>query len=95
MPSALKQIFDNSDGNGLSLQDIHHTDTSRPSLPLSYIDDNSFLSFDAREGNKPGALIGNSLRIGIKSFQRLRILDLEHVFRPQLPNNIGNLHDLW
>jgi hypothetical protein len=62
---ALKQIFDNSDGNGLSLQDIHHTDTSRPSLPLSYIDDNSFLSFDTREGNKPGELIGNSLRIGI------------------------------
>jgi Leucine-rich repeat (LRR) protein len=87
LPSALKQIFDNSDDA--------KDDASRPSLPLSYIDDNSFLSFDTREGNKPGELIGNSLRIGIKSFQRLRILDLEHVFRPQLPNNIGNLHDLW
>ncbi|XP_035547447.1 probable disease resistance RPP8-like protein 4 [Juglans regia] len=54
----------------------------------------SFLSFDFREGNKPGEDIGNFLRRTIASFQLLRVLDLELVFRQQLPDSIGNLIEL-
>ncbi|KAL0009828.1 hypothetical protein SO802_004936 [Lithocarpus litseifolius] len=92
-PFCRRQAFDHSAQNSSSHKD-HHIDTSMPSVPRSYIDPYSFLSFDTQEGSKPGEVIGNSLRTEWKRFQSLRVLDLEHVFRPQLPNNIGNLHEL-
>ncbi|KAH7547087.1 hypothetical protein FEM48_Zijuj01G0269900 [Ziziphus jujuba var. spinosa] len=56
----------------------------------------SFLSFDNREGNKPGEEIGNFLRrgIGFGYFHKLHVLDLEGVFRPQLPDSIVKLSKL-
>ncbi|XP_030968224.1 probable disease resistance RPP8-like protein 2 [Quercus lobata] len=53
----------------------------------------SILFFDTREGNKPGEEIGNFLSMGIASghLLQLQVLDLEHVFRPNLPKNIGEL----
>lgn len=56
----------------------------------------SIISFDTREGNKPGEEIGNFLRRGIAGgfFHRLQVLDLERVFRPELPNTIGKLKKL-
>lgn len=56
----------------------------------------SFLSFDTREGTKPGEDIENFLRKAISSgcFKVLKVLDLERVFRPQLPNAIRNLIEL-
>ncbi|PON35680.1 NB-ARC domain, LRR domain containing protein [Parasponia andersonii] len=56
----------------------------------------SFFIFDPREGNEPGETIGNFLRKGIErgDFQKLRVLDLERAFRPELPNCIGKLKKL-
>ena len=53
----------------------------------------SILFFDTREGNKPGEEIGKFLSLGIASghLLQLQVLDLEHVFRPQLPDTIGKL----
>ncbi|XP_075665036.1 putative disease resistance protein At1g50180 [Castanea sativa] len=48
------------------------------------------------EGTKPGEDIENFLRKAISSgcFKVLKVLDLERLFRPQLPNAIGNLIEL-
>lgn len=56
----------------------------------------SLIFFDTREGNKPGEEIGEYLCSGIAgvSFRKLQGLDLERVFRPQLPKNIGKLKKL-
>ncbi|KAK4591343.1 hypothetical protein RGQ29_021518 [Quercus rubra] len=53
----------------------------------------SILFFDTREGIKPGEDIGQFLRAGIASghLLHLQVLDLEFVFRPQLPNAIRKL----
>lgn len=53
----------------------------------------SILFFDTREGIKPGEDIGQFLRTGIASghLSHLKVLDLEFVFRPQLPNAIRKL----
>ncbi|KAI5312347.1 hypothetical protein L3X38_041520 [Prunus dulcis] len=54
------------------------------------------LFFDTREGNKPGEDIGEFILRSIDdgSFRKLQVLDLERVFRPQLPTNIGKLKQL-
>ncbi|KAM7486832.1 hypothetical protein LguiA_002841 [Lonicera macranthoides] len=61
-----------------------------------YNDVISFTSFDPREGFTPGKELGKFLNICISSrcFKLLRVLDLEHVFRPELPEAIGNLDEL-
>ncbi|GMN36873.1 hypothetical protein TIFTF001_006363 [Ficus carica] len=65
-------------------------------ISLDYRKLSSYLSFDPREGNEPGEKIGNFLRRGIERgyFKGLHVLDLERVFRPELPNNIGKLKNL-
>lgn len=75
-----------------------HGDTTRhrddsASLRKHYKDVLSFLSFDAQEGSKPGQEIGNFLNECISSncFLFLRVLDLERVYKPRLPKNIGRL----
>ncbi|PIN19247.1 hypothetical protein CDL12_08079 [Handroanthus impetiginosus] len=53
----------------------------------------SFMSFNTQEGNKPGEDLGNFLRkcISAGGFLELRVLDLEKVFRPKLPEAICDL----
>lgn len=76
--------------------DIHGEDSTMPHDMQNYMHLLSFLSFDSREGNKPGEEIGNFLRKGIGHgcFHKLHVLDLEGVFRPQLPNSIVKLSKL-
>ncbi|XP_021749453.1 probable disease resistance RPP8-like protein 2 [Chenopodium quinoa] len=60
----------------------------RGNLPTSFKHMRSFLSFDPREGREPGEHIRDFLIKGIKmgGFKRLRVMDLEGVFRPILPD---------
>ena len=91
-----KRLADQFDSRDASFNLIHGKDKdSSPSLP-DYENLDSFLSFDPREGKKPGEDIWNFLHRGIASgcFLELKVLDLERVFRPILPNTIGNLINL-
>nr|XP_048333208.1 probable disease resistance protein RXW24L isoform X2 [Ziziphus jujuba var. spinosa]XP_048333212.1 probable disease resistance protein RXW24L isoform X2 [Ziziphus jujuba var. spinosa] len=71
-------------------------DSAMPRHLQNYKDLVSFFSFDTREGNEPGDDIGNFLRrgIGFHYFHKLLVLDLEGVFRPQLPDSIVKLSKL-
>ncbi|KAM7486836.1 hypothetical protein LguiA_002845 [Lonicera macranthoides] len=53
----------------------------------------SFTSFDTREGSAPGEELGKFLNkcISSRCLMRLCVLDLENVFRPQLPKEISKL----
>lgn len=77
-------------------KELHDYGLADDWISLEYKDLCSFLSFDPREGNEPGEQIGNFLRRGIARgfFQGLHVLDLERVFRPELPKNIGKLKKL-
>lgn len=108
LPSALKEQFsferkilqhhlvDLLDKKSDIYNDIHGEGTNSPKFQQSYRGLISCLSFDTSEGNKPGEDVGKFLRKGIASgcFHNLKVLDLEHVFRPQLPNTIGQLVQL-
>ncbi|KAM6601704.1 hypothetical protein CsatA_021313 [Cannabis sativa] len=63
---------------------------------LGYKNLRSFLTFDPREGEEPGETIGNFLCKGIQRgrFQQLLVLDLEGVFKPEIPNTIAKLRRL-
>ena len=89
------RIADHFDNNSESSDDVH-VNSNSPGFNVSYKNLVSYLSFDTREGNIPGEYIGNFLQRGIASgcFHRLLVLDLERLFRPQLPNNIERLLDL-
>ncbi|KAK2452407.1 disease resistance protein RPM1 [Trifolium repens] len=56
----------------------------------------SVLFFDKREGNVPGKRVGDILSTGIASWQFLetKVLDLECIFRPQLPKTLSKLTNL-
>ena len=56
----------------------------------------SFLLFDTHKRYDSGRKVGIFLGKGIESghLLQLKILDLEHVFRPRLPRSIGNLRHL-
>nr|POF10694.1 disease resistance rpp8-like protein 3 [Quercus suber] len=86
----LAYCFDESDANR---RKTYGSSTNSPNILLSHRNPRSILFFDTREGNKPGEVIGNFLHKGITSghLLQLQVLDLEHVFRPQLPNSIGKL----
>ncbi|CAL5417039.1 unnamed protein product [Camellia sinensis] len=53
----------------------------------------SFRSFDTREGTQPGEELGMFLDrwISCGYFLSMRVLDLERVFRPELPKSLGEL----
>ncbi|KAH9713705.1 NB-ARC domain-containing protein [Citrus sinensis] len=53
----------------------------------------SYLSFDNRKGDKPAAEVGNLLNrtISKRGYRLLRVLDLERVYKPVLPETIGKL----
>nr|POF15859.1 putative disease resistance rpp8-like protein 2 [Quercus suber] len=93
--SSDRQLADHFNKNDASFAHIHGNNTTSADLQR-YKRHVSFLSFDTREGTKPGEDIENFLRKAISSgcFKVLKVLDLERVFRPQLPNAIGNLIEL-
>ena len=91
----LAYYFDENDANR---RKTNGSSTNSPNILLSHRNPRSILFFDTREGNKRGEVIGNFLHKGITSghLLQLQVLDLEHVFRPQLPNSIGKLiHLIW
>ncbi|XP_030969550.1 disease resistance protein RPM1-like [Quercus lobata] len=108
LPSALEEQFlfeskisqdhlvDLLDQKSEIYNDIHIKGSNSPKFQQSYRGLISYLSFDTREVNNPGEDVGKFLRKGIASgcFHSLKVLDLEHVFRPQLPNTIGKLVQL-
>nr|POE60668.1 disease resistance protein rpp13 [Quercus suber] len=93
--SSDRQLSDHFNKNDASFAHIHGNNTTSADLQR-YKRHVSFLSFDTREGTKPEEDIENFLRKAISSgcFKVLKVLDLERVFRPQLPNAIGNLIEL-
>ncbi len=82
-----------------ALEDQHHDDDGdgdgikSPNILQNCRNPRSMLCFDSREGDTPGEDIGTFLQKHIASghLLQLKVLDLEHVFRPQLPKNIGKL----
>ncbi|KAJ7963276.1 Disease resistance protein [Quillaja saponaria] len=89
----LNRLVDNYDNNDESFEHIHGVDTNSPEVWREYRRLVSFISTDTREGNKPGEDIHSFHKRGIanKCFGELKVLDLERVFRPQLPKSIGKL----
>ncbi|KAJ7963261.1 Disease resistance protein [Quillaja saponaria] len=89
------RLVDNYDNNDDSFEHIHGVDTNSPDVWLNYGGLLSFISTDTREGNKPREDIHNFLDRGITNkidcFGELKVLDLERVFRPKLPQAIGKL----
>ena len=83
----------NADEHDASSTLSHGSGKNLQNLLRSCRNPRSILFFDTREGNKPGEEIGNFLSLGIASghLLKLQVLDLEHVFRPQLPNSKGKL----
>ncbi|CAK9175472.1 unnamed protein product [Ilex paraguariensis] len=80
-----------------SFPHIHGNNTiSSSSFKKNYFDLCSFVSFDFREGPLPGEELGNFFRkcIAVGCFKKLRVVDLEGVFRPKLPDSIGKLTHL-
>nr|KYP50498.1 putative disease resistance RPP8-like protein 2 [Cajanus cajan] len=79
LPSMLREII---------LQDSNRTRHHQYSgIPLSVF------FFDKREGSKPGEHVEKILSKGIASeqFRDIRVLDLERIFRPQLPRTLCKL----
>ncbi|CAL5348017.1 unnamed protein product [Camellia sinensis] len=76
--------FDHTDGE--------ITNLSTPLLPV-HKHVISFRSFDIREGSQPGEELGGFLDryISCGYFLSMRVLDLERVFRPELPKSLGEL----
>ena len=93
----VRRLVDHLDKEDFSYGHIHgEYNRTLTSLKPRYQHALSFLSFDTQEGSKPGEDIGNFLHRCISSscFLLLRVLDLEHVFRPKLPETIGKLSRL-
>ncbi|KAJ1401068.1 P-loop containing nucleoside triphosphate hydrolase [Sesbania bispinosa] len=63
---------------------------SKKGIPISVF------FFDKREGSKPGEQVGKILSTGIVSeqFLEIKVLDLERVFRPQLPESLVKLTNI-
>ena len=89
-------LADLLDNKSDCFNDIHGNGTLSPTNQQTYKALISYLSFDTREGSIPGEDIGKFLQKGIASgcFRSLKVLDLEHVFRPQLPKTLGKLGHL-
>ncbi|XP_030937643.1 probable disease resistance RPP8-like protein 2 isoform X1 [Quercus lobata] len=84
---------DYTDASNTSYNHIHGDNIDTATLQASYEKSLSFMSFDYREGSQPGEEIGNFLDrcISYRCFLLLRVLDLERVFRPQLPKVLRKL----
>ncbi|KAL8128721.1 hypothetical protein V2J09_017876 [Rumex salicifolius] len=64
--------------------------------PTSYEDLRSYLSFNFQRNDSPATEVGNfiSKTIGSKGFGLLRVLDLEGVYKPTLPETLKQLFHL-
>jgi len=94
--SIIRRVADHLDKDDIWNDHIHGDITDSTSLKTYYKDVLSFLSFDTQEGSKPGHQVGNFLKGCISSdcFLLLRVLDLERVYKPKLPNRIARLSRL-
>ncbi|KAI5394838.1 hypothetical protein KIW84_061454 [Lathyrus oleraceus] len=96
--SIIHRVTDHLNSEYIWHNHIHADTTSlrSSSLRTCYKDILSFMSFDPQEGSKPGHQIGNFLKVCISSdcFLLLRVLDLELVYKPKLPNRIAKLTQL-
>ncbi|XP_030969592.1 probable disease resistance protein At1g58602 [Quercus lobata] len=107
-PSALRELWlRENPSSGFDQHVLYYTiekdssfggniNSSTPNILQSYRNPLSMLCFDTHEGDKPGEAFGDYLKKGIASghLLHLKVLDLEHVFRPQLPKSIGKLIQL-
>ncbi|KAM7522645.1 hypothetical protein LguiA_012547 [Lonicera macranthoides] len=95
-PERPVRLADHLDNKGDCFSHIHSCERLSRSSLQQYQYVRSFLSFDLWEGPVPGVDIGNFLGKGIamRCFKMLRVIDLESVFRPKLPNSIGNIIQL-
>ena len=91
--SRIRQVADRLDRKDKWDKHMHGITTSDSASLGIYKDVFSFLSFDFREGSKPGQDISNFLNLCISSkcLLLLRVLDLEGVHKPELPENIKKL----
>ncbi|EEF32904.1 probable disease resistance protein At1g58602 [Ricinus communis] len=87
------RLADHLDHRHPSFDHIHGNNASPSSLYSCYRETVSFLSFDTREGSRPGEDVGNFIQrcISSKCFSALWVLDLEHVYKPKLPKAVGQL----
>lgn len=91
----IRRLVDHNGKDDASFIEIDG-DPNISALARNYRDVISFLSFDTREGSKPGEDIGDFIRkcISAGSFIWLNVLDLENVFRPKLPSALGKIISL-
>ncbi|GFS32291.1 hypothetical protein Acr_00g0021790 [Actinidia rufa] len=91
--SSAKSHTKNSPSARKILHLAHHSDHIPANLLPDYKHVISFRSFDTREGSQPGKELGKFLDqcISRRYFLILRVLDLERVFRPELPKALGEL----
>ena len=94
--SIIRRVADHLDKDDIWNDHIHGDITDSTSLKTYYKDVLSFLSFDTQEGSKPGDQVGSFLKgcISCDCFLLLRVLDLERVYKPKLPNRIARLSRL-
>ncbi|XP_057480944.1 probable disease resistance protein RF9 [Actinidia eriantha] len=93
----ITRLVDHFDTREDCFPHIHGRNTlKKSSFRAHYGDLRSFSSFDAREGPDPGEDVGNFLRRGIARgcFKRLKVIDLEGVFQPRLPESLGKIVEL-
>nr|XP_023919958.1 disease resistance protein RPP13-like [Quercus suber] len=85
--------YNNTEPSNTIFNHIHGDNTDNATLQASYGKALSFMSFDYQEGSQSGEDIENFLQryISYKCFLLLRVLDLERVFRPQLPKVLSKL----
>ena len=89
----IRRLVDHLDREDISFGHIHGDYNTTTSLTPFYEDVLSFLSFDTRKESKPGEEVGNFLHrcVSRGCFLVLLVLDLENVFRPKLPEAVGEL----
>ncbi|KAI8567033.1 hypothetical protein RHMOL_Rhmol02G0090000 [Rhododendron molle] len=90
----IRHLTHHSDGDRVCFDPLGGTtNLSSDSLSPAYEHVISFRSFDTREGSQPGKELGKFLKDCISSryLLSLRVLDLERVFRPELPKALGEL----
>ncbi|WCJ41324.1 Disease resistance protein (CC-NBS-LRR class) family [Euphorbia peplus] len=93
---SVRRLVDHLDPKQSSFDHIHGDNANSSSLYPCYRETVSFLSFDTREGTRPGEDVGNFLErcIAFKCFGSLWVLDLEHVYKPKLPKAASQLTEL-
>ncbi|XP_065865580.1 probable disease resistance protein RF9 [Euphorbia lathyris] len=92
----VRRLVDHLDPRQSSFDHIHGDNANSSSLYSCYRETVSFLSFDTRDGSRPGEDVGNFLErcIANKCFSSLWVLDLEHVYKPKLPKAVSQLTGL-